>query len=87
MAWGSGRRRRSSIGKPWRSGRSWSPSSPPCRSTASRLAGSHNNLGLLLAGLGKGPEAEEQYRKALAILGEAGRRVPHRAGIPSLRGW
>ena len=32
---GSGRRRRSSIGKPWRSRRSWSPSSPPCRSTAS----------------------------------------------------
>ena len=31
------------------------------------LAGSHHNLGLLLAGLGKGPEAEQQYRKALAI--------------------
>ena len=33
-AWESGRRRRSSIGKPWRSRRSWSPNSPSCRSTA-----------------------------------------------------
>ncbi len=31
------------------------------------LANSHNNLGLLLAGLGKGLEAEEQYRKGAAI--------------------
>ena len=31
------------------------------------LAHSHNNLGILLADLGKRPEAEEQYRKALAI--------------------
>ena len=31
------------------------------------LAGSHNNLGSLLADLGKRAEAEEQYRQALAI--------------------
>ena len=31
------------------------------------LARSHNSLGLLLTHLGKRPEAEEQYRKALAI--------------------
>jgi tetratricopeptide (TPR) repeat protein len=34
------------------------------------LALSHNNLGVLLADLGKRPEAEEQYRKALAIWGK-----------------
>ncbi len=33
--WGSVRRRRSSIGKPWQSRRSWPPSFPPCRCTAS----------------------------------------------------
>jgi tetratricopeptide (TPR) repeat protein len=33
----------------------------------SNLASSHNNLGLLLAGLGKGAVAQQQYRKALAI--------------------
>ena len=31
------------------------------------LGRGHNNLGILLAGLGKGPEAEGQFRKALAI--------------------
>ncbi len=31
------------------------------------LGASHNQLGLLLAGLGKRPEADEQHRKALAV--------------------
>ncbi len=46
------------------------------------LARSHNNLGLLLAGLGKRPEAEEQYRQGPGDPGEAGRRLPRRAGVP-----
>jgi tetratricopeptide (TPR) repeat protein len=32
-----------------------------------QLANIHGNLGVLLAGLGKGPEAERQYRQALAL--------------------
>ena len=65
--WGSGRRRSSSTARPWPSKRSWPPTSPPCRSTARIWPRSHNNLGNLLADLGKRPEAEQQYRKALAI--------------------
>ena len=41
--------------------------SPPCRQYRQGLAGSQDKLGILLADLGKRAEAEEQYRKALAI--------------------
>jgi serine/threonine protein kinase/Flp pilus assembly protein TadD len=43
--------------------------SPPQEQPGLRagLAGSHHNLGLLLAGLGKRAEAEKEYRQALAL--------------------
>ena len=45
------------------------------------LARSHNNLGVLLADLGKRSEAEAEFRQALAIEGETGRRLPRRARV------
>ena len=46
------------------------------------LAGSHNNLGDLLTDLGKRPEAEAAVSESPGDPGEAGRRLPRRAGVP-----
>ena len=46
------------------------------------LARSHNNLGILLNNLGKRPEAEEQYRKALAIQEKLAAEFP---AVPDYR--
>ena len=46
------------------------------------LALSHNNLGNLLAGLGKRPEAEQQYRKALTIQEQLAADFP---AVPAYR--
>src|SRR5262249_35195100 len=49
-----------------------------------RLAGSHNNLGLLLGQTGKLAEAEAESRAALAIWGKLAADNP---GIPEYRNW
>ena len=66
----------------WRSSRSWPTTTPPSPTSAASLADSHNNLGLLLSQTGKPAEAEAEYREALAIQREAGRRQPRRHRLP-----
>ena len=46
------------------------------------LAGSHNNLGILLAGLGQGAAAAEQFRKGLAIQEKLAAEFP---AVPDYR--
>ena len=46
------------------------------------LESSHNNLGLLLAGLGKGPQAEQSHRQALTIGESLAAELPRRARVP-----
>ena len=45
------------------------------------LAGSHNNLGVALLGLGKGAEAEKAVSASPGHPGETGRRLPRRARV------
>ena len=81
LRWGSGRRRRSSIGKRWRFGRSWSPCLPPCRNTArdwptaTTTWATSDRPGEAAGGGGAVSESPGDR-------GEAGRRVPRRAGAP-----
>ena len=63
----SRRRRRPSTARRWRSGRSWSTTTPPSPSFRSGLAWSHIELANLLSNTGKPAEAEAEYRKAVAI--------------------
>ncbi len=60
----------------------WPPTSPPCPTIGRNWPVSHNNLGNLLADLGKQAEAEEQYRQALAIVEKLAADFP---AVPAYR--
>ena len=77
---GRRRRRPSSAGR-WRSGRSWPPTTPPSPTSAAAWR-QPQRLGILLTETGRPSEAEAEYRRALAILREAGRRPPRRHRLP-----
>ena len=63
----SRRRRRPSTARRWRSSRSWPTTTPPSPISVSAWRSSHINLGDSAVGTGKAPEAEAEYRQALAI--------------------
>ena len=50
-------------------------------------ARSHNSLGLVFAGIGKRPEAEEQYRKALSIQEKLATDFPAVSGYRQTLAW